>query len=37
MTLLTGAGIILAGIITMLLAVIVRIWWVTFTNINYLR
>ena len=36
MTLLTGLGVMLAGIVAMLLAISVRIWWVTFTNINYL-
>lgn len=31
-TLLTGVGILLIGIITLLLAIMVRIWWVTYTN-----
>ncbi len=31
-TLLTGVGILLIGIITLLLAITVRIWWVTYTN-----
>ena len=30
--LLAGTGVILVGIITMLLAITVRIWWVTFAN-----
>ena len=31
-TLITGASVILAGIVTMLLAITVRIWWVTYSN-----
>ncbi len=31
-TLITGVGILLIGIITLLLAIMVRIWWVTYTN-----
>jgi hypothetical protein len=31
-TLLTGVGILLTGILTLLLAITVRIWWVTYTN-----
>ena len=31
-TLLTGVGILLIGVITLLLAIMVRIWWVTYTN-----
>lgn len=31
-TLITAASVILVGIITMLLAITVRIWWVTFSN-----
>ena len=35
-TLFTGAGIMLTGIITMLLAITARIWWVTFANAAFL-
>lgn len=31
-TLITAAALILVGILTMLLAITVRIWWVTFSN-----
>ena len=36
MTLLTGLGVMLAGIITMLLAITVRIWWLMFANRAFL-
>ena len=35
-TLLTGVGVMLIGIIAMLLAIIARIWWFSFSNRTYL-
>ena len=29
---IAGVGILLIGILTLLLAIMVRIWWVTYTN-----